>query len=344
MFDLSNNWLSLVKPKEILIEHDKDNPNIAKVVVSPLECGFGTTIGNSLRRILLSYMQGSAVTGVKISGVLHQFSTIQGVKEDVLEISMNLKLLIVQINSNDKKKSLKINITGAKIITGKTLAKFAPSDIEILNKDHYICTVNEGASIEMEIICEKGKGYVPEEEAEKKDDKTTDTIRIGALFSPVLTVSYKVEDTMVGNSTNYDKLIMNIETNGVITPDIAIALAAKMLQDQLNLFITFDDKIETVEKEKNDILFNPVLLKKVNELELSVRAFNCLQNDNIVYIGDLVVRNEVAMLATPNFGRKSLNEIKEVLHRFGLSLGMNIEDWPPKNIEELAKKYQDEQY
>ena len=340
MLDLSNNWLSLVKPKKILIERNEDNNNIAKVIVSPLESGFGTTIGNSLRRILLSYIQGSAVTGVKISSVVHQFSVIQGVKEDVLSISMNLKLLIIKINSNDSKKLIKLKIEGPKVVTGKTIAEFATSDLEILNTDHYICTVNEEVSIEMEIICEKGRGYVPEEELENKDDKTVDTIRIGALFSPVRNVAFRVENTRVGNITNYDKLIIDIETNGVITPDFAIAIAAKILQNHLDLFIAFDSESEKdIEQRKNKLPFDPILLKKVDELELSVRAFNCLKNANIIYIGDLVKMNEDTMLATPNFGRKSLSEIKEILSNIGLSLEMNIEGWPPKNIEELSKKY-----
>jgi len=214
------------------------------------------------------------------------------------------------------------------------------SDVEILNPDQKICTLSKDAELEMELYCEIGKGYVPAASASSKDFPIG-VITVDALFSPVKKVSYKVEDTRVGQVTDYDKLIMNIETDATITPEIAIALSAKILQDQLQLFVTFKEEEEEKQEVQEELEYNPILLKKVDELELSVRSRNCLQNDNIVYIGDLVNKTEAEMLRTQNFGRKSLNEIKEVLAKFNLKFGMEINGWPPENIEEFAKKYED---
>tara|TARA_Y100001970_G_scaffold22282_2_gene25737 strand:- start:651 stop:1685 length:1035 start_codon:yes stop_codon:yes gene_type:complete len=339
---LQKNWTELIKPKRILLankeENEIDSQRLATLVAEPLERGFGLTIGNALRRILLSSLQGSAITAIKIKGVLHEFSTIPGVKEDVTDIILNIKDIGIKMhNLGPNRMTLKAKgpgeITASQFETGP--------DIEIMDPNKIIMTLDENADIEIEANVENGKGYVSAGPKEN-DEKIIGQIPIDALFSPVKKVSYKVENTRVGQVTDYDKLIMNVETNGAVSPEDAVALAARIVQEQFQPFINFDEPEEIKEVAKEDKLpFNKALLKKVEELELSVRSANCLKNDNIIYIGDLVQKTESEMLRTANFGRKSLNEIKEVLVQMNLNLGMIVENWPPENIEELSKKYED---
>ena len=333
---IQKNWQELIKPTNLNITA-LEGANKAKIVVEPLERGFGLTLGNALRRVLLSSLQGGAVTSIKIDGVLHEFSVIPGVREDVTDIVLNIKCLAVAVHGEGvKTMSLKAEgpcvVTAAMIETGH--------DVEIKNPDLVICNLDAGAKLNMELTVGTGKGYVP-----AAMNKTADTpigvIPVDAIYSPVRKVSYKVENTRVGQATDYDKLTLVVETNGVVTPEDAVAYAARILQDQLKPFINFDEPEAEAESEKEELPFNRNLLKKVEELELSVRSANCLKNDNIVYIGDLVQKTEAEMLRTPNFGRKSLNEIKEVLAKMGIQLGMETPGWPPENIEELIKKCDD---
>jgi DNA-directed RNA polymerase subunit alpha len=331
---IQKNWTELIKPSLLDISPGDDPARLATVVAEPLEGGFGLTLGNALRRTLLSSLQGAAVTSVQIEGVLHEFSSIPGVREDVTDIVLNIKALAVRMGGDlPKRMELKAKgpgeVTAAAIDTGH--------DIEILNPELVICTLDKGASIGIEMTVESGKGYLPAAQG-RAEDAPIGLIPIDALFSPVSKVAYRVENTRVGQITDYDKLSMEIETDGTVTPEDAVALAARIL------FINFDEPRAIPEEERlEEPAFNKNLLRKVEELELSVRSANCLKNDNIVYIGDLVQKTESEMLRTPNFGRKSLNEIKEVLAHMDLYLGMDIPDWPPENIEELAKRL-DEPY
>ncbi|MDA9163293.1 DNA-directed RNA polymerase subunit alpha [Rickettsiaceae bacterium] len=337
MLSLNKNWSSLIKPSKIAYDGNNEDSNIANIIIEPLERGFGLTIGNALRRILLSSLQGAAITAVKIPGVEHEFSAASGVKEDMIDIILNLKKISIKMHSAERK-TIRIKVKGPCVVTAGMIE--SGSDVEILNPDQKICTVSKDSELEMEMYCETGRGYVPAASA-KSQDFPIGVMTIDALFSPVKRVSYKVEDTRVGQVTDYDKLIMNIETDGTIAPEMAVALSARIMQDQLQLFINFEEDEEEKQEKTEELEYNPILLKKVDELELSVRSRNCLQNDNIVYIGDLVNKTEAEMLRTQNFGRKSLNEIKDVLSKFGLKFGMEVASWPPENIEELAKKFED---
>ncbi len=333
---IQKNWQELIKPTNLEVTSGEGG-NKAKIVVEPLERGFGLTLGNALRRVLLSSLQGGAVTAIKIDGVLHEFSVVPGVREDVTDIVLNVKGLAVAVHNEGQKIMIlkaegPCTVTAAMIDTGH--------DVEIMNPDHVICNLDAGAKISMELTVDTGKGYVPASQ-NKPADAPIGLIAVDAIYSPVKKVSYKVENTRVGQITDYDKLTMVVETNGVVTPEDAVAFAARILQDQLKPFINFDEPENEVEDVKEELPFNRNLLKKVEELELSVRSANCLKNDNIVYIGDLVQKTEAEMLRTPNFGRKSLNEIKEVLAKMGIHLGMDTPGWPPENIEELIKKCDD---
>jgi DNA-directed RNA polymerase subunit alpha len=333
------NWKDLIRPPRPVVVHEFDPARKATLVVEPLERGFGTTLGNALRRVLLSSLQGAAITGVQIDGALHEFSSLPGVMEDVTDIALNLKQVAIAMESENPKRML-LRATGPGVVTAGQIQ--TTGDIRILNPDQVICTLDEGAELRMELIAQTGKGYVSAE-ANRAEDAPIGLLPLDSIYTPVRRVAFRVEDTRSGTSLDYDKLVIDVETNGAVTPEDAVAYAARILQDQLSLFITFDEP--TTEKDKGaepDLPFNPVLLKKVDELELSVRSANCLKNDNIVYIGDLIQRSEAEMLRTPNFGRKSLNEIKEVLSGIGLHLGMEVADWPPENIEELARKYDDQ--
>jgi DNA-directed RNA polymerase subunit alpha len=336
---LQKNWQDLIKPSKLEVQTGRDRTRVATIVAEPLERGFGMTLGNALRRVLLSSLQGAAITSVQIDGVVHEFSSIQGVREDVTDIVLNLKQVAIRMRGEGPKRVM-LTKTGPGEVKASDIQTV--SDMEILNPDLVICTLDEGANLRMELTINNGKGYVPAEQ-NRPDDAPIGLIAIDSIYSPVRRVAYRVENTREGQVLDYDKLIIEVETNGAIRPEDAIAYAARILQDQLQVFITFEEPKQKKEGgEKPDLPFNPALLKKVDELELSVRSANCLKNDNIVYIGDLIQKSEGEMLRTPNFGRKSLNEIKEVLASMGLHLGMAVENWPPDNIEDLAKKYEDQ--
>jgi DNA-directed RNA polymerase subunit alpha len=336
---IERNWQDLIRPEKPQIETGSDSQRKARLVAEPLERGFGVTLGNSLRRVLLSSLQGAAVTSVQIDGVVHEFSSMEGVREDVVDIILNIKQLALRMHAEGPKR-MTLRATGPGPVTAEQID--APADIEILNKDHVICTLDDGATVRMEFTVNTGKGYVAAEH-NRPEDAPIGLIAVDSLYSPVKRVAYRVEPTRQGQSLDYDRLIIEVETNGAVVPVDAVAYAARILQDQLQLFITFDEPKKKVSEEaKPELPFNPALLKKVDELELSVRSANCLKNDNIVYIGDLIQKTEGEMLRTPNFGRKSLNEIKEVLTGMGLHLGMDVPNWPPENIEDLAKKFEDQ--
>jgi len=261
------------------------------------------------------------------------------VREDVVDIILNIKQLALRMHAEGPKR-MTLRATGPGPVTAGMID--APADIEILNKDHVLCTLDDGAQVRIEFTVQTGKGYVPAER-NRPEDAPIGLIAIDALYSPVKRVAYRVEPTRQGQSLDYDKLILEVETNGAVTPVDAVAYAARILQDQLRIFITFEEpQRKGPDESKPELPFNPALLKKVDELELSVRSANCLKNDNIVYIGDLIQKTEAEMLRTPNFGRKSLNEIKEVLSGMGLHLGMDVPNWPPENIEDLARKFEDQ--
>ena len=334
---IQKNWQELIKPTKLDVSQE-EGANKAKIVVEPLERGFGLTLGNALRRVLLSSLQGGAVSAIKIDGVLHEFSVIPGVREDVTDIVLNIKELAVAVHS-ESTKLLTLKAQGPCTVTAGMIE--TGHDVEIMNPDHIICTLDAGAKINMELTVTTGKGYVPAANSTTADSPIG-LINVDAIYSPVKKVSYKVENTRVGQITDYDKLTMVVETNGVVSPEDAVALAARILQDQLKPFINFDEPENEAEVVREELPFNKNLLRKVDELELSVRSANCLKNDNIVYIGDLVQKTEAEMLRTPNFGRKSLNEIKEVLSKMGIHLGMETPGWPPENIEELIKRSSDQ--
>jgi DNA-directed RNA polymerase subunit alpha len=335
---IQKNWQELIKPNRLDIVSGADPLRTAKIVAEPLERGFGLTLGNALRRVLLSSLRGAAVTAVQIEGVLHEFSSIPGVREDVTDIVLNIKSIGLRMHGQDPKRMILTASKAGEVTAGMIEAGH---DIEIMNPDLVLCTLDDGAKLSMELTVEQGKGYVPASQI-KTEDAPIGLIPIDAVFSPVRKISYKVDNTRVGQVTDYDKLTVDITTNGAVSPEDAVALSARILQDQLYLFINFEEpQVVSAEEQKDELPFNKNLLRKVDELELSVRSANCLKNDNIIYIGDLVQKTEADMLRTPNFGRKSLNEIKEVITQMGLQLGMETTNWPPENIEELAKKLED---
>jgi DNA-directed RNA polymerase subunit alpha len=335
---LQKNWQELIKPSRIEFVAGNDKDREATLVVEPLERGFGLTLGNALRRVLLSSIRGAAVTAVKFDQVLHEYSSIPGVAEDIVEITLNVKQLAVKLLEPGIKK-LNISVKGPCEVTASMIEEI--TNVEILNPDLVICNINKDIDFKMILTVTEGKGYVPSSK-NREIDNPIGLIPVDSIFSPIRNVAYKVENTRVGQDTDYDKLTMDIETNGTILPEDAVALAGRIISDQANLFVNFQEEEEVKESEKEtEPQLNPNLLRKVDELELSVRSANCLKNDNILYIGDLVLKSENEMLRTPNFGRKSLNEIREVLSHMGLGLGMSIENWPPENIETLAKQIED---
>ncbi len=344
------NWQELKKPNG-LEKKGGDGKRKSTFIAEPLERGFGLTLGNALRRVLLSSLQGAAVTSIKIENVLHEFSSLAGVREDVTDIVLNVKQLAIRMQGEGPKR-LQLSATGPAEVKAGDIA--VSGDIEVMNPELVICHLDDGATLNMELTADTGKGYVPAA-ANRPADAPIGLIPVDALYSPVRQVSYKVDPTRVGQDLDYDKLTLSVETDGTITPEDAVAYAGRILQDQLALFVHFDDSsvarsapigIAVPSAAPTDTgdtaTINRFLLKKVDELELSVRSANCLKNDNIIYIGDLVQKTEAEMLRTPNFGRKSLNEIKEVLSAMGLRLGMEIPGWPPENIEEMAKKLEQE--
>lgn len=332
---IEKNWLGLKKPENRTVKSSEENPHKAILTVEPFERGFGVTVGNALRRVLLSSLQGAAITSIQVQGVLHEFSSIPGVREDVTDMVLNLKGVAVKMSVEGPKR-LRLSAEGPCTVTAGMINLV--NGVEIMNPDHVICTLDQGAELNAELTVETGSGYVPAS-AQQNEDSPIGLIPIDAIFSPIQKVAYKVENTRVGQRTDFDKLLLTVETDGSVMPEDAVAFAARILQDQLQPMINFEEPSAAAPQEETDELpFNRNLLKKVDELELSVRSANCLKNDNIVYIGDLVQKTEPEMLRTPNFGRKSLNEIKEVLRAMSLELGMDVPNWPPENIEEMAKR------
>jgi DNA-directed RNA polymerase subunit alpha len=335
---IQKNWQELIRPTKLDVKQSDEDKNRAIIEAEPFERGFGLTLGNSLRRVLLSSLQGAAVTAIQIEGVLHEFSSIAGVREDVTDVILNVKNIAVKMEVEGPKR-LSLDVTGPEVVTAGMIEEI--SGVEIMNPDLQLCHLDAGATLKMEFIVNTGKGYCVAA-VNRPDDCPIGLIPIDSIFSPVKKVAYKVENARVGQVTDYDKLLMTIDTDGTVTPEDAVAYAARILQDQLKTFINFEEP-ETVQEDKkeDELPFNKNLLRKVDELELSVRSANCLKNDNIIYIGDLVQKTEAEMLRTPNFGRKSLNEIKEVLSQMSLHLGMDVPEWPPENIEDMAKKIEE---
>jgi DNA-directed RNA polymerase subunit alpha len=332
---MQKNWESLRKPEKLEVEPGSERSRVATIIAEPLERGFGMTLGNALRRVLLSSLQGAAVTAVQIDGVLHEFSSIPGVREDVTDIVLNIKQLGLRMHGDGPRRMV-LSATGPGEVKAGQIQ--AGHDIEIMNPELVLCTLDDGVKLGMEFTVQAGKGYVAAAD-NRPEDAPIGLIPVDSIYSPVRRVSYRVEPTRVGQKTDYDKLLLTVETNGAVTPEDSVALAARIVQDQLSLFVNFEEPQQAALAEPaEDLPFNANLLRKVDELELSVRSANCLKNDNIVYIGDLVQKTEQEMLRTPNFGRKSLNEIKEVLSSMGLTLGMTVTGWPPENIEDLIKR------
>ncbi len=335
---IQKNWQELIRPGKLTVLPSHDANRFATVVAEPLERGFGQTLGNSLRRVLLSSLQGAAVTAVQIDGVLHEFSSIAGVREDVTDVILNIKEIAIRMDGEGPKRMV-LRKQGPGVVTAGDINTIA--GITVLNPELVLLTLDEGAEIRMEFTVNAGKGYVPADR-NRAEDAPIGLIPVDSLYSPVRKVSYKVEATREGQVLDYDKLTLSIETDGAVAAEDALAYAARILQDQLDVFVNFEEPKKAESSESvPELPFNPSLLKKVDELELSVRSANCLKNDNIVYIGDLIQKSEAEMLRTPNFGRKSLNEIKEVLAQMGLHLGMDVSNWPPENIEDLAKRYEE---
>lgn len=337
------NWRSLIKPKRIEVERETKTDNYAKIVVKPLERGFGLTLGNALRRVLLSSLQGAAITAVRIDGVQHEFSTIPGTQEDVSNIILNLKKASLKLLENEFA-TMKLSKTGPGVVT---LGDFETGGhVEILNPDLQLATLGEEGKINMEVEIEMGKGFVLAEE-NKDVDAPVGTIFLDSHFAPVSKCNYTVTNARVGQVTDYDRLNLEVWTNGSISPEDAVGFAAKILKDQVQVFISFDEyeEPEIVEhEEESQMKFNDNLNRRVDELELSVRSANCLQNANIRYIGELVQKTEGEMLRTKNFGRKSLNEIKEIIQDMGLSLGMKIEGWTPPTSDEVVLSTKEEEF
>jgi DNA-directed RNA polymerase subunit alpha len=331
---MQKSWKDLIRPKRLEVEKETLTPFYGKFTAEPFERGLGITIGNSLRRILLASLQGAAITSVKIDGVLHEFSTIPGTKEDMTEIILNLKEVRLKLHTEGPK-TIRVKAEGPKVLkAGDILTGDA---VEILNPDHYIATLSRDGKLSMEMLVKMGRGYVPAER-NKEENQPIGTIPMDAIFSPIKKVNYTVTNARVGQITDYDKLTLEVWTDGSINPEEAVAHSAKILKEQLSIFITFDEEEESEtaysEEDEEKESFNENLLRSVDELELSVRSANCLKHANIKLIGDLVQKTEAEILATKNFGRKSLNEIKEILTEMGLSLGMRLDNWPPKKSEE----------
>ena len=327
-------WKDLIRPKRLEVEKETLTPVYGKFAAEPFERGFGITIGNSLRRILLSSLQGAAIASVKIDGVLHEFSTIPGAKEDVTEIILNLKEVRLKLHTEGPK-TIRVKAEGPKVLKAGDI--ITGDAVEVLNPDHYLATLSRDGKLSMEMVVKMGRGYVSAER-NKEENQPIGTIPLDAIFSPIKKVNYAVTNARVGQITDYDKLTLEVWTDGSLNPEEAVAHAAKILKEQLSIFITFEEEEEGEtpysEDEEAKEGFNENLLRSVDELELSVRSANCLKHANIKLIGDLVQKTEAEILATKNFGRKSLNEIKEILNEMGLSLGMRLDHWPPKKTEE----------
>lgn len=331
---MHRNWRDLIRPKNLLVDRESLTDRYGKFFAEPLERGFGITLGNSLRRILLSSLQGAAICAVRIDGALHEFTAIPDVTEDVTDVILALKDVLVKTHANEPR-VLKIDVRAPEreelIVTAKDFV--GDEAVQVLNPDHHICTVAPGGRLAMEVMVRRGRGYVPADR-NKAPNMAVGWIPVDSLFSPIRKVSFNVTNARVGQVTDYDKLMLEVWTDGSVAPDDAVALAAKILKEQLTVFINFEEEeeFELKEERPSEDKFNENLLRSVDELDLSVRAENCLQAANIKYIGDLVQKTESDMLKTKNFGRKSLKEIKELLAEMGLSLGMKLDNWPPKEL------------
>jgi len=334
-------WRELKRPRKLLVEEDSLTDIYGKFTAEPLERGFGTTLGNALRRILLSSLPGTAITSIKIEGVLHEFSSVPGVAEDVTDIVLNLKEVILKME-HDEQKVLRIDVEGEREIKAGDIQ--TDNSVVILNPEHHIATLSKGHRFKMELICKRGVGYVSGEK-NKLPNQPIGTIPIDSLYSPIKKVNYNVTFARVGQVSDYDNLTLEVWTNGAVNPEDAVGYAAKIIKDQLSIFINFDEGEEPEEAEAGDLKdkINENLFKTVDELELSVRAANCLQAASIKHIGDLVQKTEAEMLKTKNFGRKSLREIKDILGSMGLSLGMKLENWPPKEMAKPAELPKDKE-
>jgi len=335
------NWRELIKPKRLQVDSDTLTDTYGKFTAEPFERGFGTTMGNALRRVLLSSLQGAAITSLRIKGVLHEFSTVPGVTEDVTDIILNLKGVLLKLHGYDAR-NIRIVKKGAGVITAGDIV--TDSHVEILNPDHHIATCSKEADVEIDMTVALGKGYVPAER--NRDEKApVGTIPMDALFSPVKKVNYVVSNARVGQVTDYDKLVLEVWTDASVKPDDAVAYAAKIIKDQVQLFINFDEAHEPdldAEREGGKAPLNENLYRRVDELELSVRSANCLKNANIRLIGELVQKSEAEMLKTQNFGRKSLNEIKDILSEMNLTLGMAIDGFPDPEYLKMIEKSEEE--
>ena len=325
--NVAKNWRDLIKPRSLQVDQDSLTDKYGKFVAEPLERGFGITLGTSLRRVLLSSLQGAAITSMKIDGVDHEFSTVPDVTEDVTDIILNLKEVLLRLHTTEPK-TLRIEASGPKEVKAGDI--IVDDQVEILNPGHHICTVGEGGKISIELTARRGRGYV-QSERNKIPGAPIGTIPVDALFSPVRKVNFQVTNARVGQVTDFDKLTFEVWTNGSVTPTEGVAYAAKIIKEQLTIFINFDETEEPLPADAPivDQKLNENLYRSVDELELSVRSANCLQNANIKTIGDLVQRTEAEMLKTKNFGRKSLKEIKDTLAEMGLSLGMKLDGWSP---------------
>jgi len=332
---MHKHWTDLIKPKKLEVD-DKDlTPVYGKFYAEPFERGFGQTVGNSLRRILLSSLMGAAIVSVRIKGILHEFSTIPGITEDVTDIILNLKEVRLKLHDTEQQ-TLKIEAKGPRTIQAKDIA--AGPGVEILNPEQHIATLSREGKLDMEMVAKMGRGYVLAER-NKEEGAPVDTIFIDSIFSPIQKVNFHLTNARVGQRTDYDRLVFEVWTDGSIKPDDAVAYAAKILQDQLQIFINFDEEPERAAREESPATpLNENLFRSVDELEFSVRSQNCLQNADIKYIGELVQKSEQEMLKTKNFGHKSLNEIKEILREMGLELGMKLDSFPAR--EEIERRRQ----
>ncbi|MGE5302238.1 MAG: DNA-directed RNA polymerase subunit alpha [Alphaproteobacteria bacterium] len=328
-------WTDLIKPKQLEVDEKTLTSTYGKFYAEPFERGFGQTIGNSMRRILLSSLMGASIVAVRIKGILHEFSTVPGITEDVADIILNLKEVRLRLNDGEQQ-TLKIDAKGPGAVFAKDI--IAPATVEVLNPEHKIATLARDAKLEMEMTAKLGRGYVPAER-NKEEGAPVDTIFIDAIFSPVHKVNFSVTNARLGQRTDYDRIVFEVYTDGSVKPDDAVAYAAKILQDQVTIFVNFQEEPHPEKRQDGPTIpLNDNLFRSVDELEFSVRSQNCLQNADIKYIGELVQKSEQEMLKTKNFGHKSLNEIKEILREMGLELGMKVEHFPSREEIEARKR------
>jgi len=328
-----NNWRELITPKRLEVDEKSLTPTYGKFYGEPFERGYGTTVGNALRRVLLSSLQGAAIVALRIKGVLHEFSTIPGVREDVTDIVLNLKEVRVKLHDGVAEETARIQARGERELTAADIQ--AGPRVEIMNPNQRIANLAKDADLDLELVIRMGRGYVPAERNKREEDPVG-TIPIDAIFSPILKVNFTVTNARVGQRTDYDRLTLEVHTDGSVRPEDAVGYAARILQQQLAIFVNFEEEPSARSEEHVEVPHNENLYRPVDDLELSVRSANCLQNADIKYIGELVQKTEQEMLKTKNFGRKSLNEIKEFLQEMGLSLGMKLENFPSR--DELDKR------